>query len=395
MDFDGYFDDRRVNRELLRKRSFNSRWAEQPQGVLPMTAADCDFPIAPAIGEAVAEYLAGGLLSYGPAAGFPSFRAAVARTISAKTGLDVEPAQIVATDSAATAVSMIARFGLAAGDEIILLDPIDSLFQFAAQAVGAVVRRCSIDLATGLVDLDGLRALVNANTKMIGICNPHNPSGVVLTAEQLRAIGEIAVEHGLWILNDEVWSDIVYSPVAFVSISTLSADIASRTLTAFGFSKSYGLAGLRIGYVVAPSVEIAEEMTAGPSATTASWTASTLSQVAAQAALEQAGPWLGAFRSHLHRVRDAAVSRLQAMPGVWVRPPEGTYLLFPNISSFGMTSLALSDYLKSEALVALVAGEPAWFGPGAEGHVRVAFATSMEIAMEAMDRIEAALGKLG
>lgn len=390
---DDWFRDGNVRMDLLRERAFNMRWAEQPEGVLCLTAADADFPVAPVITEALTEYVKSGVFSYGPAAGLPSFRRAVARMLVERRGVASHEDLIIAADSAASAMFVVARFALKPGDEAIIFDPVDFLFKASTEAAGGTAVLSPIDKQTGRLDIDGIRKLIGPKTRMLGLCNPHNPLGLVLAEKDLRALGEIAVEHGLWIMNDEIWSDIVFKPARFTSIAALSPEIAARTITLSGFSKNFGLSGLRIGYIAAPSAEVRERLLDVSAARTTAWGAATLSQVAAQAAYEHGWPFLEAFLGHLTKVRDYAAARLSAMPGIRCRPPAGTYLLFPDVSAYGLSSVEMAQYLLDEARVAIVPGAARWFGPGAEGHIRIAFPTSMGIVSEAMDRIEAALAK--
>lgn len=379
--------------DLLRERAFNMRWAQQPKDVLCLTAADSDFPVAPAITEALAEYVRSGVLSYGPAEGLPSFRRAVARMLTERRGVASHEDRIIAADSAASAMFVVARFALQPGDEAIVFDPVDFLFKASTEAAGGTAVLSTIDKQTGRIDIDGIRKLIGPRTRMLGLCNPHNPLGLVLSEEDLRALGEIAVEHDLWIMNDEIWSDIVFEPATFTSIAALSPEIAARTITISGFSKNFGLSGLRIGYIAAPSDEVRERLLEVSAARTTAWGAATLSQIAGQAAYERGWPFFEAFLRHLTKVRDYAVARLNAMPGIRCRPPAGTYLLFPDVSAYGISSVEMAQYLLDEARVAIVPGAERWFGPGAAGHMRIAFPTSMGIMSEAMDRIETALRK--
>ncbi len=391
MLYDDWFQDENVNMPALRQRAFNMRWAQQPEDVLVLTAADSDFPIAPEIRKGMQEYLEEGVLSYGPAEGLPSFRNAVSTMMNEHRGIACTPELVLAADSAASAMFVTAKYVLRPGDESIVFDPVDFLFQASAEAAGGKALLSPIDTKTGAIDIEGVRSMITPRTKMLGLCNPHNPLGLVISESDLRALGEIAVEHDLWIMNDEIWSDIVFEPRRFVSIASLSPEIAARTITVYGFSKNFGLSGLRIGCLVAPTPEVFEGLIETSTARTTAWGAATLSQVGAELALERGRPFLEAFIRHLTRVRDYAVGRLNRIPGVTCRTPEGTYLLFPDISAHGLSSIEMAGYLLEKARVAVVPGAARWFGPAAEGHIRIAFPTSMKIISESLDRIERAL----
>ncbi|MGD2070857.1 MAG: pyridoxal phosphate-dependent aminotransferase [Gemmatimonadota bacterium] len=393
-DVASLFSDDAVRMDLLRERAHNMRWAELPPDVIALTAADPDFPVAREIRDAICDYVDGGVLSYGPPAGLERFRRSAARVARERKGLDCTWERVLATDSAAAAMHVVSRFVLRPGDEAIVFDPVDFLFQQSAEAAGATVVRSPIDPSSGAFDLDDVRRRITPRTRLVGLCNPHNPLGLVASEDELRGLGELALEHDLWIMSDEIWSDIVFEPARHVSLASLGPDIASRVLTVFGFSKSYGLAGLRIGFVVAPDDATFGDLLEASRAPSTMTGASTLSQIGAQAAYDLADPWLEAFLEHLRRLRDHAVERLDAMEGVTCRPPQGTYLLFPDVSSFGRSSMDVHRHLLEEGRVAVVPGAPRWFGPGAEGHLRIAFPTSRRILDEGLDRMEAALGTL-
>lgn len=388
------FGDDAVPMDLLRQRAFNLRWATLPPDVIPLTAADPDFPTAPVIREAIADYAASGLFSYGPAAGLPEFRETAAHHMAARKGVPTKADQIIAVDSAAAGMRHIAQFALKPGDEAIVFDPVDFLFKAAIEAAGGTVRLLPVDPATGRVDLSALPDLVSPRTRLLGVCNPLNPVGSLLTRDELFALGTLAVEHNLWVLNDEIWSDIVHAPGTFTSLPSLAPEIAGRCFTVQGFSKAFGLAGLRIGFVAAPTPEAARELLAVTLAETTMSGASTLSQVAATAAMRDGWEWFAGFLGHLTAMRDLAVERLNGMPGVSVRPPDGTFVLFPDISALGITSTDLTQRLLDEARVAVVPGAARWFGPGAEGHIRICFSTSAGILGEGLDRIDAFISGL-
>ncbi len=385
------FRDAAVPMELLRQRAFNLRWATLPSDVIALTAADPDFAVAAPIREALADYVRGGVFSYGPPEGLPAFRAACAAMRTARRGLPCAPEQILAVDSAAAGMLHVARLALRPGDEAIVFDPVDFLFKSSVEAAGGVVKLLPVHPATGAFDFDALAALVTPRTRLLGVCNPLNPLGRVLSADELRRLGEFAVANDLWILNDEIWSDIVYSDARFISLPSISPAIAARTFTVQGFSKTFGLAGLRIGFVVAPTPEAFDRLLDVSLARTTMSGASTLSQVGAVAAYEHGWPWAEAFVAHLERMRDLTVSLLREIPGVRVRVPEGTYVAFPDVSAWELGAEDLARRLLDQNRVAVVPGAARWFGPGAEGHLRICFSTSEGILREGLGRLAAGL----
>ena len=391
---DDLFSHDRVRTDLLRDRAYNDRWATQPGDVIPLTAADPDFPVAVEIRAAMKAYVDGGVLSYGPPEGLPEFKETVARVMRERKNLPCSTDLILPTDGAASAMFLIARTYCGPGDEVIIFDPVDFLFGQSVDAAGAARVYSPVDKTTGEFDLEGLWDLVTPRTRMICVCNPHNPLGRVMTREELLTIGQLAVEHDLMIMSDEIWSDIVYPPAEHISLGSIDPDIAERTISVYGFSKTFGLAGLRIGFLVAPTPVVYEQLVEMSGMRTTAAGATTVSQVGAKAAYDAGWCWAEAFLDHLEKVRDYAVGRLNAMPGVRCPTPEGTYVLFPDITQLDMSSKEVADFILREARVAVVPGLPRWFGPGAEGHIRLCYSTSLQLIREALDRIELALRSL-
>ncbi|MEZ4381333.1 MAG: aminotransferase class I/II-fold pyridoxal phosphate-dependent enzyme [Nannocystaceae bacterium] len=388
---DPLFADDRVDLDVLRQRAHNYRWAEVEEDVIPLTAADSDFPIAAEIRGAMAAYIDSGYMSYGPNHGLPIFRATVAETLARRRGIPCAPAAVFAANSAASAMFLVAKALLQPGDEVLIADPVDFLFERSVVAAGGIVRRFAVDLERGMtVDVDAVEALIGPRTRMIAICNPHNPLGRVWSREELAALAELALRHDLQILSDEVWSDVVFD-APMISVAALSPEIAARTHTVYGFSKGYGLAGLRLGVVLCPSPAAAERLAEISHADATAYGVATLSQIAGVAALTRGGAWQRRFVAHLRAQRDLAVERLNAMPGVRCHAPEGTFVVFPEITGLGLEldEAALAERIREEARVAVVPGSPAFFGPGAAGHLRLSLATSRGLLTEALDRLEA------
>lgn len=381
-----------VNLPHLREHAYNYRWAEQPYGVIPLTAADSDFPIAPQITAALTSYLHSGYLPYGPAAGLPQFRAVAADTLHTQRGIPYTADHIFTVNSAASALYLTAKYTLNPGDEALIPDPVDFLFERSVVAAGGTVKRFPLHADQNYsFDPAEIEALITPKTKLLTICNPHNPLGRVWTHTELEQLANIALRHNLWIMSDEVWADIIYKPHKHTSTAALSPEIGRRTFSIFGFSKGYGLAGLRLGLLACPTAEIQQEIAQLSHADETAYGVSTLSQIAGIAAYQEAGDWLTQFVTHLQTQRDYAVGRLNTMSGVTCHAPEGTFVLFPDVSALGLPATTLVNYLQEKCGLALVPGSPKFFGPGAAGHLRLSFATSHQILTTALDRLEAGL----
>ncbi|HWB91580.1 MAG TPA: pyridoxal phosphate-dependent aminotransferase [Puia sp.] len=388
------FDPTQIDLPILKQRAYNLRWATVPEDVIPLTAADPDMPCAPQITEAIARFARERYFCYGPAEGLPRFRESMACYFQTKRQIPASPASIFPVDSAAFGIYLTCKAFLSAGDEAIIFDPVDFLFRYSIEGVAAKAVPFAIPPGDGPVDFDRLEQLITGRTRLICLCNPLNPTGKVFTREELTRIGELAVKHDLVILSDEIWSDIVFSPNIYTSIASLAKEIRHRTVTITGFSKSHGLAGLRIGAVMASNREHYDLLLNASLHKSTVHGANLLSQVAAAAALDECEDWLRGFVRHLQRMRDLCVVRLNRIKGVSCVLPAGCYVAFPDISSTGMSSGEMQELLFNEARVAVVPGLPEWFGEGARGHIRLSFATSEEILTMALDRITNTIQRL-
>ena len=387
------FDRTFVNLATLKERAYNLRWAMVSDGVIPLTAADPDFPSAPEIHEGLSDYIKERYLCYGPPDGLPFFKESVSRFFQEKRNLNCSPSLIFPVDSAAFGIYLITKTFLNPGDEAIIFDPVDFLFRYSIETVHAKAIPFAIPPGDDSIDFDRFEGLITAKTKMICLCNPLNPTGKVFTKAELLKIGEIAVKHPLIILSDEIWSDIVFKPSIYTSMASLGKDIQNHTVTVTGFSKSYGLAGLRIGAVLASNTEHYKRLIDASLHNSTIHGANVLGQVAAATALNKCSKWLDGFISHLHNMRDLCTQELNSIPGIKCLAPEGCYVAFANITGTGKSSKEMHELLLKEAKVAVVPGLKEWFGEGADGYIRLSFATSENILKEALHRIKNTLNK--
>lgn len=382
------FDPTNIDLKVLAQRAHNLRWAELPAGVIPLTAADPDFPAAEVITEAIARYTSSNYYSYSAAKGYLPFREAMAAYMQTRRSYSVGVEGVLPVDSAAFGIYLTCKTLLNKGDEAIVFDPVDFLFAYSVEAVGGVAVRFPIPAGTDRVDFDTMESLLTPRTKLICLCNPLNPTGKVFTREELLQLAAFAEKHNLYILSDEIWSDIVFQPYSFTSIASLDKAVADRTITVTGFSKSYGLAGMRLGAVMATDPVLFERLFENSLHSTTIHGVNILAQVAGTAALNEAQDWLAGFIQHLQRMRDLTVSRMNAIPGFHCLSPQGCYVALVDVRGTGLSSADLQARLLKEAKVAVVPGLERWFGPAAAGTIRISFATTQEILNTAFDRIE-------
>ena len=388
------FDDSNVKLDVLKKRAFNYRWAEVPEGVIPLTAADPDYPVAPEIRAAMMEYVQDGYFSYTPKLGYPEFAASISRALEERKGEKIDPSLILPIDSAARGMYIIAETVLKPGDEMIVFDPVDYLFRESCLAAGGRVILFPARLKDGHIDLSELESYITPRTRMIGLCNPHNPYGVLYRPEDLEHIMSLCEKHDMYIMNDEIWSDIVFPEEKFLSVYSLGNERCRRVLSVFGFSKSFGIAGLRAGCVYTTNEELFAGIVENSDVMSTAGGIASISQIAGMACMDHCYYWVDEFLGHLKKNRDYAVERLNAMPLLAAYRPQATYLLYVDIRAFGMKSVEFTDYMKEKVQLAVVSGGEKFFGPGSEGYVRICFATSRAILTEGLDRLEKGVAML-
>ena len=365
------FDDSNVKLDVLKKRAFNYRWAEVPEGVIPLTAADPDYPVAPEIRAAMMEYVQDGYFSYTPKLGYPEFAASISRALEERKGEKIDPSLILPIDSAARGMYIIAETVLKPGDEMIVFDPVDYLFRESCLAAGGRVILFPARLKDGHIDLSELESYITPRTRMIGLCNPHNPYGVLYRPEDLEHIMSLCEKHDMYIMNDEIWSDIVFPEEKFLSVYSLGNERCRRVLSVFGFSKSFGIAGLRAGCVYTTNEELFAGIVENSDVMSTAGGIASISQIAGMACMNHCYYWVDEFLGHLKKNRDYAVERLNAMPLLAAYRPQATYLLYVDIRAFGMKSVEFTDYMKEKVQLAVVSGGEKFFGPGSEGYVRI------------------------
>lgn len=380
------FTNNDINFEALKRKAYNGRWATLEDGIIPLTAADPDFRTAPEIEQGIIEYIKDGYLSYGPFSGLPEFKKNVAEHFNTEKFGNFTPENVLAVNSAAQGMFLIASYVLEPGEEAIILDPVDFLFKKSVEAVGGKVVLCPVDTVTGAIDFEKMTSLITPKTKLISICNPHNPLGKVYSKETLKKVSEIASAHNLWVMSDEIWSDIVYDNKDFHTYSSVSEEAKKKSFTVYGFSKSFGIAGLRIGAVLCNDQDVFEDFVEKSNFNSTIEGVSTLSQIAASVALEKAKPWYREFLTHLQNNRDLAFQILSRSEVLQPHLPEATFVLFPKIKN-GMSSDEFAKHVLDQGKVAIVPGSERWFGKGAEGHIRICFSTSQEILEEGLNRI--------
>jgi aminotransferase len=382
------FSNEAVNAEVLKRRAFNYRWAIHPPDVIPLTAADPDFPVCPEVTEALQTYLSESYFPYGRPDGDMEFKQAVASWYKRRKNAAVSENLVLPVNSAAYGLFVCARLICSPGDEVLIPDPVDFLFRKSVEHAGGVAVPCAIDSETAAFDFQMLEKKVNARTKAIFICNPNNPLGRALAKDELYRIIQFAQKHDLWIVSDEIWADIDYDN-SCTSILDNSIELYSKTLVVSGLSKNFALAGLRIGYIIAQNEEVFREVLTCSLHQTTAFGIPLICQIAGTAALNNGEYWHHAFMQHLNKMRRITSHFIENCCFLEARNTQCTYLAFPKLKTESMSAGEAVSRILELSKVALVPGGKEWFESQSEGHIRICFSTSEAILDEALTRIKA------
>lgn len=382
----GLFDADKVNLLSLRDKAYNYRWATLKDGIIPLTAADPDFPVAEPIVRAIHDYSKDGYFSYGPAEGLIKFKEAIAQWFDQRHNAPVDASCILPVNSAAFGLFTAAQCVLNRGDNAIIPDPVDFLFRKSIENAGAELRTTRLDKNTGELNMSHLDSLVDKRTKALFICNPNNPLGLSISVDQLNALIAFAERHDLWIVSDEIWADIDYFKTV-TSIASRSLNDYPKRIIVSGLSKNFGLAGLRIGYIIAPDELTYQKILYVSKHHSTAFGLSGIAQAAGTAALMDSRFWLDEFLIHLKKMRALALDFIDKMDVFSTVSPNSTYLAFPELISTEQSSEKFVKTILDKSQVALVPGGKNWFEESSEGHIRICYATSEGILTEAFERM--------
>ena len=365
--------------------------------VIGFGAGEPDFDTPINIVEAGVEALQGGFTRYAPVAGIPDLLSVIQGKLKDENGLDYETSQILVSCGAKHSIFNIFLALLNPGEEVLIPTPAWLSYpEMVRLAGGRPVFVPASEEDGFLTDPEKLSEYLTPDTKALIVNSPSNPTGAAYDTEQLKALGEFALENGLFVVSDEIYENLVYDGFTHTSIASLSPELKEATLLVNGFSKAYAMTGWRLGYTTGPADLIKAMKTVQSHSTSG---ATTFAQKGAVVAFETPPEELEGMRREFERRRDYIVARLNDMEGVTCLKPQGAFYAFPNVSAYygrkgpgGVisSSLEMASYLLEEAGVALVPG--AAFQ--ADEHVRISFACSMDDLERGADRIQEALGRL-
>jgi aspartate aminotransferase len=361
------------------------------EDVCSFAAGEPDFDTPQHIKEACIAALQAGKTKYVATNGIEDLRKAIAESYLGTYGLKVTPGQVIVSPGGKFSCYLAILAVCSPGDEVIIPAPYWVSYPEMVKLAGAVPRTVLATDKTGFrLTAQQLEAAVTPRTRLIILNSPSNPTGAVYSRAELESLMAVAVRHNLYVLSDEIYEHLTYDGHRATCLATLSPEAEARTIIASGFSKTYSMTGWRLGTIVAPAA-IAKAVAEIQSQTSSN--ATTFAQYGALAALREKDKTRASLERMLtafDRRRRLLHARLSAIPGITCVLAEGAFYLFPNISSFGLTSLEFCGRLLEQEKVAVVPGSAF----GAEGYVRLSYATSDETIEKGVARLAAFCGRL-
>lgn len=355
------------------------------EGAISLAMGEPDGGTPRPIVEEATRALKAGRTRYSPITGSPPLRKALAEQLSTKNARILDENNVVLTHGGSAGLASAILALIRRGDDVLIPEPTYSLYADHVAMVGANTVWVP-NHPDGTLDLEHI-AVRAPGARMIVLCNPVNPTGVVFTEEVLRGLGEILRDNpDLLLLSDEAYSDIVFDGAGFTSALSLT-EVSDQVIVVGTFSKSYAMTGWRLGYAcassnVAASIDLVHRTFNGP--------LNTFVQDAALAALRVPEQELRSLAESYERRRDLVMSYVHGLPGVTVVAPQGAFYAFPKIDS-SLSSEQLAERF-SEGGVQVRAGSE--FGPSGESHVRVSFATDDSSLEEGLRRFAAVVRDL-
>ncbi|MFJ8040848.1 pyridoxal phosphate-dependent aminotransferase [Kitasatospora sp. NPDC096147] len=365
--------------------------------VIGFGAGEPDFPTPGYIVEAAVEACRDPKNHrYTPAAGLPELKAAIAAKTLRDSGYEVDASQVLVTNGGKQAIYEAFAAILDPGDEVIIPAPYWTTYPEAVKLAGGVPVDVVADETTGYkVSVEQLEAARTERTKVVLFVSPSNPTGAVYTEAEAEAIGRWALEHGLWVLTDEIYEHLVYGDAAFTSLPALLPELADRCIVVNGVAKTYAMTGWRVGWLIGPKDVVSAAANLQSHAT------SNVSNVAQRAALAAVSGDLAAvdeMKEAFDRRRKTIVRMLNEIDGVLCPEPEGAFYAYPSVKGLlgkeirgkrPASSTELAALILDEAEVAVVPGEAF----GTPGYLRLSYALGDADLVEGISRMQKLLGE--
>lgn len=351
--------------------------------VCSFSAGEPDFDTPTHIKEAAKRALDEGKTRYGPAAGEPALREAIAHKLRTDNHLNYQADNVIVTNGGKHSLYGLMMAAINPGDEVIIPTPYwVSYPEMVKLAEGEPVLVQTTPESGYKVTPEQLRAAITQKTKLLILNSPSNPTGTVYTPQEIRALAAVIVETGIYVVSDEIYEKILYGDAQHLSIGAVSPEAFDRTIISNGFAKAYSMTGWRVGYLAGPQPLInAVSVLQGQSTSNVC----TFAQYGAIAALTSSQECVETMRLAFAERREFIFDRLNRIPGLSATRPDGAFYLYASIESLGLASTDFCKTLLEEKYVAVIPG----IAFGKEGTIRISYATDMATIEEGMNRLEA------
>lgn len=351
--------------------------------VCSFSAGEPDFDTPEHIKIAAKQALDSGKTKYGPAAGEPKLREAIARKLKNDNNLDYAAENVIVTNGGKHSLYNLMMALLDPGDEVIIPAPYWLSYpEMVTLAGGVSVIVPTTAESNYKITPDQLRNACTEKTRLFVLNSPSNPTGMVYTPEEIGALAEVVVEKDILVVSDEIYEKIIYDDAKHISIGSLGKEIFERTIISSGFAKAYSMTGWRLGYLAGP-VPIIKAANSIQGHSTSN--VCTFAQYGGIAALESSQDCVEKMRLAFAERRQVMYEMLNAIPGLYCPKPEGAFYLFPNISKTGLNSMEFCNSLIENQQVAVIPGGAF----GADDCIRLSYAADMATIEKGMSRLAA------
>jgi aspartate aminotransferase len=350
--------------------------------VCSFSVGEPDFDTPAHVIDAATKALKEGKTKYGPAAGEPKLREAIAKKLKSDNGLDYKPENVLVTNGGKHSLYNLIMALIEPGDEVIIPAPYWLSYPEMVTLAGgrSVIVPTYADNGYK-ISVQQLKQAITSKTKLFVLNSPSNPTGMVYTSEEIRDLAQVIVEADIFVVSDEIYEKILYDGSQHVSIGSLGEEIFSRTLISNGFAKGYSMTGWRLGYLAGP-LEIIKAATTIQGHSTSN--VCTFAQYGAIAALEGSQDCVEEMRQAFAQRRQVMYDGINSIPGLTCARPNGAFYLFPDISKTGLRSLEFCDALLESHQVAVIPG----VAFGADNNIRLSYATDMTTIRKGVERLD-------
>ncbi|MEO0407753.1 MAG: pyridoxal phosphate-dependent aminotransferase [Cyanobacteria bacterium P01_A01_bin.135] len=356
--------------------------------VCSFTAGEPDFDSPAHVCEAAKQALDNGKTRYGPVAGEPKLREAIAQKLQRDNGLGYSPSNIAVTNGGKQSLYNLMMALIGPGDEVIIPSPYWVSYPEMVKLAGGTPVIVPTEEANGFcITPEQLRQAITPNTKLFVLNSPSNPTGMVYSPDHIRALADVLVEHDVWVVSDEIYEKILYDGAEHLSIGAASPEMFERTITSNGFAKAYAMTGWRVGYLAAPEPIIkATSLLQGHSTSNVC----TFAQYGAIAALNEPQDCVETMKAAFTQRRQVMLEGINAIPGLSCIKPNGAFYLFPNISKTGLSSMDFCTKLLEHYHVAAIPG----VAFGSDDYIRLSYSASLEELQKGLERLSTFVQKL-